>query len=105
MIRRPPRSTLFPYTTLFRSLLLWFMGDVVDVCARAGTLAHAIEVEDCLAATLRFASGALGTITATTAAAPGFPHRVEVYGTAGGVQIEGEHVTRWESASNRTASP
>src|SRR5256885_5170203 len=24
MIRRPPRSTLFPYTTLFRSL--WFLG-------------------------------------------------------------------------------
>src|SRR3989442_6423054 len=24
MIRRPPRSTLFPYTTLFRSLLLTF---------------------------------------------------------------------------------
>src|SRR2546429_1385648 len=23
MIRRPPRSTLFPYTTLFRSTLLW----------------------------------------------------------------------------------
>src|SRR5260221_1656742 len=23
MIRRPPRSTLFPYTTLFRSLLSW----------------------------------------------------------------------------------
>src|SRR3989454_11618414 len=26
MIRRPPRSTLFPYTTLFRSVL----GDVLD---------------------------------------------------------------------------
>src|SRR5256885_15944344 len=25
MIRRPPRSTLFPYTTLFRSLALRFM--------------------------------------------------------------------------------
>src|SRR3712207_7519601 len=24
MIRRPPRSTLFPYTTLFRSLEQWF---------------------------------------------------------------------------------
>src|SRR3712207_7593244 len=24
MIRRPPRSTLFPYTTLFRSSLDWF---------------------------------------------------------------------------------
>src|SRR5260221_7823274 len=23
MIRRPPRSTLFPYTTLFRSLMSW----------------------------------------------------------------------------------
>src|SRR2546427_12952758 len=23
MIRRPPRSTLFPYTTLFRSLKVW----------------------------------------------------------------------------------
>src|SRR3989442_12004656 len=25
MIRRPPRSTLFPYTTLFRSLLAFFI--------------------------------------------------------------------------------
>src|SRR4030042_4260904 len=25
MIRRPPRSTLFPYTTLFRSLLISFL--------------------------------------------------------------------------------
>src|SRR3712207_7334983 len=24
MIRRPPRSTLFPYTTLFRSLASWY---------------------------------------------------------------------------------
>src|SRR5260221_5466961 len=27
MIRRPPRSTLFPYTTLFRSLLAPALGD------------------------------------------------------------------------------
>src|SRR5687767_15537678 len=26
MIRRPPRSTLFPYTTLFRSILNSFLG-------------------------------------------------------------------------------
>src|SRR2546422_4262862 len=30
MIRRPPRSTLFPYTTLFRSLLLDGRGARVD---------------------------------------------------------------------------
>src|SRR3712207_8684843 len=27
MIRRPPRSTLFPYTTLFRSLRFWVIPD------------------------------------------------------------------------------
>src|SRR3989475_7233835 len=27
MIRRPPRSTLFPYTTLFRSLILVLLAD------------------------------------------------------------------------------
>src|SRR3712207_8897856 len=34
MIRRPPRSTLFPYTTLFRSVRL----DVHDELVEVGTL-------------------------------------------------------------------
>src|SRR2546423_10059169 len=28
MIRRPPRSTLFPYTTLFRSGVIFFRGNI-----------------------------------------------------------------------------
>src|SRR5256885_10836528 len=32
MIRRPPRSTLFPYTTLFRSKLAVTTGKIVTVC-------------------------------------------------------------------------
>src|SRR3712207_8671131 len=36
MIRRPPRSTLFPYTTLFRSLIS--MG--IDVNGMFGSLAN-----------------------------------------------------------------
>src|SRR5947208_5260778 len=35
MIRRPPRSTLFPYTTLFRSLLL--LGDLELLEERLGS--------------------------------------------------------------------
>src|SRR5258708_30558327 len=31
MIRRPPRSTLFPYTTLFRSVVIPSVGEVVLV--------------------------------------------------------------------------
>ncbi len=81
-------------------LLLWLIGDeVAEVWASTATLAHQIEVEDCVTATLRFASGALGSIAATTAAAPGFPHRVEIYGDAGGVQIEGEQIVRWEGSN------
>lgn len=75
-------------------LLLWFMGDIANVQAFATTLVHDIEVEDCLSATIQFTSGALGTITATTAAGPGFAHRVSIYGEKAGVQIEGEQITR-----------
>src|SRR3712207_8224041 len=38
MIRRPPRSTLFPYTTLFRSHpQRCFVASLVGVCALLGT--------------------------------------------------------------------
>ncbi len=36
MIRRPPRSTLFPYTTLFRSTRIFRPGDVYLVPNRPG---------------------------------------------------------------------
>ncbi|RMF84167.1 MAG: gfo/Idh/MocA family oxidoreductase, partial [Nitrospinota bacterium] len=68
--------------------------------ASADTLQRDIAVEDTLVATLRFASGALATITATTTAAPGFPHRIEIYGTEGGIQVEGESLVRWESTGS-----
>src|SRR3712207_6567045 len=40
MIRRPPRSTLFPYTTLFRSLCeeRHIEGDAADIIARCGDI-------------------------------------------------------------------
>jgi predicted dehydrogenase len=85
-------------------LLVWTMGDPVHVQARADTLHRDIEVEDTLAATLRFANGALATITATSTAAPGFPHRIEIYGTGGCIQVEGESVERWELADPARAT-
>jgi UDP-N-acetyl-2-amino-2-deoxyglucuronate dehydrogenase len=85
-------------------LLVWYMGDPVHVQAHADTLHRDITVEDVLAATLRFANGALATITATTTAAPGFAHRLELYGTGGAIQIEGESVRRWELADPTRAS-
>jgi predicted dehydrogenase len=80
-------------------LFLWYMGDAIEVQAQTATLAHAIEVEDCITATVRFTNGALGSVAATTAAAPGYPHRVEVYGEQGGLLIAGEQIVRWESTT------
>ena len=43
MIRRPPRSTLFPYTTLFRSGLISFRMDWLDLLAVQGTLKSLLQ--------------------------------------------------------------
>jgi UDP-N-acetyl-2-amino-2-deoxyglucuronate dehydrogenase len=73
-------------------LLLWLLGDVVRVRARTATLLHAIETEDTALAILEFASGALGTLEATTAAYPGYPRRMEITGTEGTVILEQDRV-------------
>src|SRR2546425_6639979 len=39
MIRRPPRSTLFPYTTLFRSILAVTSSDAVELAYLVGATA------------------------------------------------------------------
>ena len=69
-------------------LLLWLFGPVAAVSGRTANRLHQIEVEDTAVATLEFENGALGTIQATTAAAPGFPRRLEVTGTEGTIVHE-----------------
>src|SRR5690348_17859645 len=49
MIRRPPRSTLFPYTTLFRSPEAVVPGDEIGVFVVRADLAAAIHVGDVVA--------------------------------------------------------
>ncbi|MEU4364766.1 Gfo/Idh/MocA family oxidoreductase [Promicromonospora sp. NPDC023987] len=77
-------------------LLRWFCGPVESVTAQYGTLAHAMEAEDTTVATLRFASGALGVITTTTATPPGHPATLSVHGALGSVELGQGEVRRWE---------
>jgi UDP-N-acetyl-2-amino-2-deoxyglucuronate dehydrogenase len=72
----------------FVDSLLWLMGPVQSVTAYADTLLHSIEVEDTLVASLRFQSGALGVIEATTTAFPHLSDRLEIVGTQGSALIE-----------------
>src|SRR2546425_6806095 len=46
MIRRPPRSTLFPYTTLFRSRLALLKLDVQDGAALRAAMADHAAVQN-----------------------------------------------------------
>src|SRR5574341_1687800 len=90
MIRRPPRSTLFPYTTLFRSsgalgdlgahiidLGRYLCGEITEVSATletfikqrpsapGSTRKQKVTVDDAAAMVVRFKNGAIGTLEAT----------------------------------------
>jgi len=71
-------------------MLEWFFGDVVSVHARATTALAKIETEDTAVATLKFRSGALGIIEATTAARPtDLEGSLSILGEKGTVEIAG----------------
>lgn len=84
-------------------LLVWYLGDPTEAQAVAGHAAPKRRGRGQLTACLRFQSGALATITTT--AAPGFAHRLEVYGTEGGIQLEGEGVSRWQLTGTASVAP
>jgi UDP-N-acetyl-2-amino-2-deoxyglucuronate dehydrogenase len=72
-------------------LMRWLCGPVESVYAQARTLAHErIETEDVIAATITFANGAVGTLSASTALYPGFAVRLAVHGTEGSAIMEGD---------------
>ena len=71
---------------LFRSLV--GVSKVVAAEARTTGL-HRMETEDYVAALVHLGNGAPGTITATTAFAPGHPERIEIIGRKGSAHLVG----------------
>ena len=84
-------------------LLQWLMGPVRSLYAYTGTLAHRMETEDVAVAVLRFESGALGTIAATTGAYPGTGTRIEVFGDRGSAVIEADALGYLHLAGDETS--
>ncbi|WP_416357590.1 Gfo/Idh/MocA family protein [Aureimonas phyllosphaerae] len=54
--------------------------------------AHRMETEDVAHAALRFPNGALGAVSATTAAFPGFPDAIDLFGTLGSLRLDSSSV-------------
>jgi UDP-N-acetyl-2-amino-2-deoxyglucuronate dehydrogenase len=83
-------------------LLEWMMGDVESVYARSATALVNIECEDTAVVVLKFRSGALGIIEATTAARPkDLEGSISILGANGTVEIGGFAVNQmktWEFA-------
>src|SRR3954469_763298 len=71
-------------------LLSWYAGEVTEAKSLwTTTPIHRMESEDLACAVLRFSSGALGVVHATTSAYPGYPERIELIGTKGSAVLEG----------------
>jgi len=79
-------------------LMLWLMGPAATVQARMATLVHDIEVEDTAAVSIEFASGALGAVTATTAAHTFWSQRLEIVGTRGKAVLRNNRIVEWDFA-------
>jgi predicted dehydrogenase len=71
-------------------LLLSFAGEPMAVKSFVTTTpVHSMETEDLVCAAVRWDSGALGVVHATTAAYPGRAERIELIGTCGSALLEG----------------
>ena len=77
-------------------LVRWLGGPVRSVSAHVATRTHAMEAEDTASVSLQFASGAIGSIVATTSATPEFPPEIRVYGDVGHARIVGETAVEWD---------
>ena len=73
-------------------LLLWLLGSVARVYAKAITALHEIETEDTVVATLEFSSGAIGTLEAGTSIYPGYARRLELTGSEGTIILEHDRI-------------
>lgn len=77
-------------------LFRWIMGPVDTIFAFADHLARNIEVEDTCVASIKFESGAFGTMEGTTSVTPGLNHRMELHGENGTIRIDGENIVSWD---------
>ena len=83
-------------------LLVWLAGTPARVTAQTRTLNHEIEVEDCGLALLEYDDGRLGLIQATTSAFPGYPERLEFYGSRGSaIYHKGQGRLEWHRVDPR----
>lgn len=90
-------GALFTQVSHFIDLLAWLCGEVVDAGGRIETKNHAVGIEDCGTAWLRFQSGTMGSLFWTTCAySKNFEGSILLVGERGIVKIGGQYLNRIE---------
>ena len=85
-------------------LLLDIMGDAACVFGKIKTVTHNIEGEDLGVGLVTFKNGAMGSIHASTAIHPGYPEKLEIFGTNGSVIMEAGKIIHWNIVGESIAA-
>ncbi len=85
-------------------LIIWLLGPVKTVYAKAGTLCHDIETEDLVLALVEFESGAWGMIQTTTCAYPHIGTAVEIVGKRGVIGMGDDQLAFYATRDTEEAS-
>ena len=86
-------------------LLCWYAGEAIEAKSLwTTTPIHRMETEDLVCAALRWTSGALGVVYATTSNYPGTPERIEIVGERGTATLAGTLAEiRWHDGRTERA--
>ena len=76
-------------------MLCYLLGRAQSVTGFVETSGREIEVEDTAAAAVRFESGVIGTIDASTCCAPGFPQRIVITCENGRIVTQDDNIVEW----------
>jgi UDP-N-acetyl-2-amino-2-deoxyglucuronate dehydrogenase len=90
-------GSLMTQTSHTLDLMLWILGPVAQVAGFfTVTPAHIIETEDLVVGSLRFESGALGSVVSSSAITPPTPRSLTIHGERGTVRLTGDQLTQWD---------
>jgi predicted dehydrogenase len=90
-------GALYTQVSHFLDLLIWWFGNVVEAHADLATQKHAIEIEDCGNALLRFETGVRGSLVWTVCVYnKNYEGSITIIGQTGSIKIGGQYLNRIE---------
>ncbi|MGI6671714.1 MAG: Gfo/Idh/MocA family protein [Christensenellales bacterium] len=85
-------------------LMQYLVGPVRRVSAFCKTQTRPMETEDSAVAILEFASGAVGTLQASTTCCPGYARTLTICGDKGSLELTEDTITRWDAPGHMPES-